>query len=36
MTPAQTVADVELSGLKFSKCVEVSPYHYGAVFERGR
>src|SRR5262245_26138028 len=34
MTPDQTVAAVEPSGLKVWKCVEVSPYHYGAVFER--
>ncbi|MBN8935064.1 MAG: class I SAM-dependent methyltransferase [Rhizobiales bacterium] len=34
MTPEQTVASVEPSGLKFRKRVDVSPYHYGAVFER--
>lgn len=36
MTLEQTVASVEFSGLKFSKHVDVSPYHYGAVFERLR
>jgi ubiquinone/menaquinone biosynthesis C-methylase UbiE len=34
MTPNQTIASVELGGLKFRNRVEVSPYHYGAVFER--
>jgi len=34
MTPDQTIAGVEPSGLKFRNRVEVSPYHYGAVFER--
>jgi SAM-dependent methyltransferase len=34
MTPAQTVADVEAGGLRFVRRAEVSPYHYGAVFER--
>ena len=34
MTPAQTITAVEPSGLKFRNQVEVSPYHYGAVFER--
>jgi len=34
MTPEQTVAAVERSDLKFRHCVEVSPHHYGAVFER--
>jgi ubiquinone/menaquinone biosynthesis C-methylase UbiE len=34
MTPDQTIASVEPSGLKFRNLVEVSPHHYGAVFER--
>ena len=34
MTPEQTIAAVEPGGLKFRTRVEVSPYHYGAVFER--
>lgn len=36
MTPQQTIAAVEPGGLKFYKQAEVSPYHYGAVFERPR
>lgn len=36
MTLDQTIASVESGGLKFSKNVDVSPYHYGAVFERLR
>lgn len=36
MTPEQTIAGVEPGGLKFRNCVDVSPYHYGAVFERSR
>jgi SAM-dependent methyltransferase len=36
MTPEQTIADVEPGGLKFRHRVEVSPYHYGVVFERSR
>jgi ubiquinone/menaquinone biosynthesis C-methylase UbiE len=36
MTPDQTVAAIEPGGLKFRNRVEVSPYHYGAVFERPR
>jgi len=36
MTPEQTIAAVEPGGLKFCNRVEVSPYHYGAVFERPR
>ena len=36
MTPEQTIAGVEPGGLKFRNQVEVSPYHYGAVFERMR
>lgn len=34
MSPDQTVRAVEASGLKLARIVEVSPYHYGAVFER--
>jgi SAM-dependent methyltransferase len=36
MTPVQTIAAVEPSGLSFRKQVEVLPYHYGVVFERPR
>jgi ubiquinone/menaquinone biosynthesis C-methylase UbiE len=36
MTPEQTIAGVEPGGLRFRNRVEVSPYHYGAVFERLR
>jgi hypothetical protein len=36
MTPEQTIAAVEPGGLNFRNTVEVSPYHYGAVFERPR
>jgi ubiquinone/menaquinone biosynthesis C-methylase UbiE len=36
MTPEQTIVSVEPSGLKFRNRIEVSPYHYGAVFERSR
>jgi ubiquinone/menaquinone biosynthesis C-methylase UbiE len=36
MTPEQTIATVEPGGLQFRNHVEVSPYHYGAVFERPR
>ncbi len=34
MSPEQTIAAVEASGLRFARLVEVPPYHYGAVFER--
>ena len=34
MTPELTIIRVEPGGLKFRNRVEVSPYHYGAVFER--
>jgi ubiquinone/menaquinone biosynthesis C-methylase UbiE len=34
MTPEQTIASVEPSGLTLRRQIEVSPYHYGAVFER--
>ena len=36
MTPEQTIAAVEPGGLRSRDRVEVSPYHYGAVFERPR
>jgi len=36
MTSEKTIAEIELSGLGFRNQVEVSPYHYGAVFERSR
>jgi SAM-dependent methyltransferase len=36
MTPEQTIAGVEPGGLKFRNQVDVSQYHYGAVFERLR
>lgn len=34
MTPEQTIVSVESGGLKFRNQIKVSPYHYGAVFER--
>jgi ubiquinone/menaquinone biosynthesis C-methylase UbiE len=34
MTPEQTIAAVEPGGLRHVRTVEVSPYHYGAVFEK--
>jgi ubiquinone/menaquinone biosynthesis C-methylase UbiE len=34
MPPQQTISEVEAGGLKFAYQVEVSPYHYGAVFRR--
>lgn len=34
MTPEQTIASVKIAGLAFAKQVDVSPYHYAAVFER--
>jgi SAM-dependent methyltransferase len=34
MTPEQTIAGVQASGLRHVRTVEVSPYHYGAVFEK--
>jgi SAM-dependent methyltransferase len=34
MTPEQTIESVESDGLRFCYKVDVSPYHYGAVFER--
>jgi SAM-dependent methyltransferase len=33
MSPEETVKSVEAGGLKFSKLVEIPPYHYGAVFK---
>ena len=36
MTPEQTIEGVEPGGLKFRNRVDVSPYHYGAVFEKPR
>jgi SAM-dependent methyltransferase len=35
MTPEQ-IAAVEPGGFRFRDRVEVSPYHYGAIFERQR
>lgn len=34
MSPDQTIKAAELDDLRFSKLVEMPPYHYGAVFER--
>jgi SAM-dependent methyltransferase len=36
MSPEATIASVEPGGLKFRNLVDVSSYHYGAVFERTR
>lgn len=36
MTPDQTIAAVHPSELRFRKLTDVSPYHYGIVFERPR
>jgi hypothetical protein len=36
MTPEQTIDAVEPGSLKFRHRVNVSPYRYGAVFERPR
>lgn len=36
LSPEQTIAAVEPSGLKLVHLVEVPPYHYGAVFEKPR
>ena len=33
MSPEETIKSVEAGGLKFSKVVEIPPYHYGAVFK---
>jgi ubiquinone/menaquinone biosynthesis C-methylase UbiE len=34
MSPDETIKFVEAGGLKFTKMVEIPPYHYGAVFQR--
>src|SRR6185437_13057803 len=34
MSPEETIKSVEGQGLKFTKTVEVPPYHYGVVFDR--
>ena len=34
LSPEQTIAAVEGSGLKLSRLVELPPYHYGAVFKQ--
>jgi len=34
MSPDQTIASVEMGGLKFVQTVEVPQYHYGVTFER--
>jgi 2-polyprenyl-3-methyl-5-hydroxy-6-metoxy-1,4-benzoquinol methylase len=34
MSPEETIKSVEEGGLKFTKIVEVPPYHYGVVFHR--
>ena len=34
MTPEATIQAVEPSGFKLAKLVDVSPFHYGAVFRR--
>lgn len=34
LTPERTIKSVEGDGLKFSKLVDVPPFHYGAVFVR--
>jgi SAM-dependent methyltransferase len=34
MSPDQTIKAAELDDLRFSKLVDVPPYHYGVVFER--
>jgi SAM-dependent methyltransferase len=36
MPPEQTIVSVEPGGFKLRNRVDVSPYHYGAVFERPR
>jgi protein-L-isoaspartate O-methyltransferase len=33
MSPEQTIATIELAGLRSAFVVELPPYHYGAVFE---
>jgi hypothetical protein len=34
ITPEETIAVVQSSGLAFQRQIEVPPYHYAAVFER--
>jgi SAM-dependent methyltransferase len=34
MSPQQTIGDVEATGFRLERLVEVPPYHYGAVFVR--
>ena len=34
MSPEETIKSVEGQGLKFTKIVEVPPYHYGVLFNR--
>jgi len=34
LSPDQTIAAVEVGGLKLAELVEVPPYHYAAVFVR--
>ncbi|MGA7112947.1 MAG: class I SAM-dependent methyltransferase [Pseudolabrys sp.] len=34
MSPEETIKSVEGRGLRFTKIVEVPPYHYGIVFQR--
>lgn len=33
MSPEETIKSVEAGGLKFTKMVEIPPYHYGVVFQ---
>ena len=33
MSPEETIKSVEAVGLKFTKMVEIPPYHYGVVFQ---
>jgi SAM-dependent methyltransferase len=34
MPPEETIKSVEAGGLKFTKMIEIPPYHYGVVFKR--
>jgi protein-L-isoaspartate O-methyltransferase len=34
MSPEETIKSVEGGGLKFTKIIEIPPYHYGVVFTR--
>jgi ubiquinone/menaquinone biosynthesis C-methylase UbiE len=34
MAPEETIKSVEASGLKFTRMIEIPPYHYGVVFKR--